>query len=298
MSEATARAPAPLAGTGPLFLSALCYGLNAAPAREAAGLGLPGPDIVALRNVLLFAGLVLAARLMGWRLAAPRRDWPALIGLGLASACVGVGYISAVGYIPVGVAVMVFYAYPLLILILSPLVDGTRPTPLGLVAFALAFAGLVLAIGPSFDALDPRGLALAALACLGAVAQLFLAARAPGGGGVATVAWAQATMIPIAVAFALAMGGPAPLEAWRAAAWPAFITIALYMAAYVLQMRGMRRTPAAAAGLIYCLEPIVAIAAAALWLGERLTAAQYAGATLVVAALALDVARRAREKSA
>lgn len=282
------------AGAPLIVVAALCYGLNAPFAREAALIGVGGADVVALRNLLMCAGLGVVAVALRIPLAAPRGERAALFGLGVTSAMVGAGYITAVGFIPVGVAVLVFYTYPLIVLAVSPFVDGKRPTALGLVAFALAFAGVALAVGPGFERLDPRGLALAATASLGAAAQAFLAARAPGGGGLATVFWAQATMIPIGAGLALALGGPSPEAAWRAAAGPVAITIALYMAAYMLHIFGMRRVSAAAAGMIFCLEPAAAIAGAALLLGETLTPAQYGGAALVLAGVGLDMAQRAR----
>ena len=56
--EAPAR---PLEGPSGVLLSAVCYGLNAAPAREAASLGVAGPDLAAARNVLLFGGVFALA---------------------------------------------------------------------------------------------------------------------------------------------------------------------------------------------------------------------------------------------
>ncbi len=282
------------AGAPLILLATLFYGLNAAPAREAAGLGVGGADVVALRNILLLVVTGAFAAATRQPLALPPQGRGALVGLGVASAMVGVGYITSVGYIPVGVAVMIFYTNPLLILLVSPFVDGRRPGAAGLAGFALAFGGLALAIGPALDGLDPRGLAFAGMAALGAAALGFFAARAAGGGGVVTVFWAQAVMIPIGVALSLAMGGPAPAAAWRAAAVPVAVTIGLFMAAYVLHLRAMRAIAPAAAGMIFCLEPLVAIAGAAAWLGERLTSMQYAGAALVLAGVGLDMAGRLR----
>jgi drug/metabolite transporter (DMT)-like permease len=137
------------AGAPLILLATLFYGLNAAPAREAAGLGVGGADVVALRNILLLAVTGVVATALRAPLALPKEGRGALIGLGVASAMVGVGYITSVGYIPVGVAVMIFYTNPLLILLVSPFVDGARPGVTGLAGFALAFGGLALAIGPA-----------------------------------------------------------------------------------------------------------------------------------------------------
>ena len=52
-----------------------------------------------------------------------------MVVLGLSTAFVGLCYLSSVAFIPVTVAAVVFYAFPSLIVLASPLVDGTRLTP-------------------------------------------------------------------------------------------------------------------------------------------------------------------------
>lgn len=225
-------------------------------------------------------------------LAVPRADRAALFGFGASGALVGVGYLSSVAFIPVGVAVMIFYTYPALVALATPFVDGRRLTGAALVAFLLAALGVFLAVGAAADQLDWRGVALAALASVGAASQLFFGSRAPGGGGLTTLFWSQTAMIPVALV-PVAVMGPATGQAWAAAAGPAMLVAALYLGAFGLFTLGMRHASAAQAGVIYCLEPVVAIGAAALWLGERLSAIQYVGAALVVAGVALEIAARA-----
>jgi drug/metabolite transporter (DMT)-like permease len=87
--------------------------------------------------------------------------------------------------------------------------------------------------------------------------------------------------------------GPASASAWAAAAPQGAMVVAIYVCAFLLLVTGMRATSAATAGIIYCLEPITAVAAAAVFLGERLSLAQYAGAALVLAGVAVEVGSRA-----
>lgn len=274
-----------------LLVSASCYGLNTPFARKAAQLGAPGTDIVALRVLALIVGVALFAKLAGQSLAVARRDRPALFLLGLTSAGVGVCYLSAVAFVPVGVAALIFYTYPLLILIASPLVDGSRVTKIGLIAFALAFGGIAIAIGPDFSSFDWRGILLAFGASVSAAVQFFVASRAPGGGGAATILWVQVVVLPIAIAVSLIVSGgqvAGVAAGLIGAASPVFWTIALFMVAFVLHMRGMRGASPSASGLIYCLEPVVATLFAAYYLGERLHLAQYVGAAMVLSAIVLN----------
>jgi len=272
-------------------LSAACFGLNAIPTRIASTQGVNGADLAAARSGMFFVGLAIYALATRARLHVPPPERPALIGFAVSGAMVGVGYLSAVAFVPVGVAVMIFYTYPALIALATPFVDGRRLTGPAIAAFALAACGLTLAVGAQASGLDWRGVALAGLASLAAAAQLFFASRAPGGGGFVTLFWSQAVMIPILVATTLAVG-PAGAAAWAAASGPAALVGALFVGAFLLQVVGMRTTSAAAAGVIYCLEPITAIAAAAVILGERLSLAQYAGAALVLAGVALEIGSR------
>jgi drug/metabolite transporter (DMT)-like permease len=291
MTAAQRAAARPRASIGAAMLlgSAFCYGVNIPFARMAAQLGVPGPDVVVFR-VAIMLGLLAAFVAFGRHsVRVAPRERMGLFGLSLATALLGLAYISSVSFIPVGIAVLIFYTFPLLILAATPFVDGTRLSPRQIGACVIAFAGIGLAIGPSFGALDWRGLALAALASVAAVTQLFIASRAPGGGGLATMFWVHTAILPVSAGVLAFIGGPAPLADFQSAAAPVLVTTLFYLIGVAFQFLGLRRTSAASAGLIYCLEPVVAVAAAALLLGERLTLTQYAGAALVLLAVAASL---------
>ena len=276
-------------GMALIFSAAFCYGLNACFAREASFFGIRGPDLAAIRVFIALALILLAA----WRTATPlgvaRTERGKLIGLGVTTALVGICYLWSVAFIPVGVAVMIYYTYPTIILLLSPLIDGTRLTPLTLAVFALAFAGIALAVGPSFQSLDWRGLALAGTASGAAAAQMFFASRAPGGGGLATMFWVQIIILPVALLVSASIGDFPSAAAFASAWWPSVVTILLYLIGFLFQIRGARLIPAALIGLIFCFEPVTATLSAALLLDERLGLMQYAGSALVIAAVALNI---------
>jgi len=153
-----------LLGLGLALVSAFAYGANIPFAKLSAEAGVSGPDIVLYRAFLMLAVLAALVFLTGGSLAVRSEARGAVLGLGLGlgTAAVAIAYVSSVAFIPIGVATIIFYTYPLIILVASPVVDGEPVTPGRLAIFALAFAGLVTAIGPSFTTLNPRGLALAA----------------------------------------------------------------------------------------------------------------------------------------
>ena len=155
-------------GIAMLVASATCFGLNIPYAGLAGRLGLPGPDVVAIR--VLFMLVVLGGYMLLNKipLHIARADRKVVLALGLASAMVGICYVSSLSFIPVGLAAMTFYTFPLVILMLSPLVEDVRLSSMIWLACALTLGGIGLAIGPGFTHLDWRGLALAGCASLAA----------------------------------------------------------------------------------------------------------------------------------
>lgn len=286
-------------GIAAALASATAYGLNVVYARQSTQLGVLPADLVFLR-VFLMMGLVTGAvALTGSSLRVARADRPAVVAVGIASAAMGLCYFFALSFVPVGVAAIVVYMFPLIILLASPFVDGERFTPRRLLVFALAFAGLAVALGPGIGGIDIRGVILAGLSSIAAACQFFAAARA--GRRVPPAAllfWSHVVILPIAGTVAFARGGIS-LPAIGAAWLPAALTVAGYVTGFVLQMAAARRAPAALIGLVFCLEPVVSIVFAGIILGETLTSAQMTGSILVLAALvASSLAELRREPQA
>lgn len=268
-----------------LVVSAVAFGCNAPFARLASLAGVAAAHLVTLRVAIVLCVLAGIVVLRRSSLRVPRGERAMLAGLGVASAAVGLGYLTAITFIPVGIAVLVFYTYPLVILAATPLVDRVRPTLRQSLGFVAAFAGIALAIGPTARTLDWRGLALAAAASVAAATQFFLGSRAPGGGGLTTVFWIHVVVFPAAVLASWTAGGLDGGATLGAAAWPVALSTLGYLVGFSLQIIGLGRASAAAAGLIFCLEPIVATLLAAALLDEPVSAHQIVGALLVLAGI-------------
>ncbi|MDQ0396277.1 DMT family transporter [Labrys monachus] len=284
-----------LPGLGLGLLAAVSYGSNVPFAKLSAEAGVSGPNVVFYRSLLMVALLGLFALSRRAPLAVPQGVRLPVLGLGVATSFVGICYISSVAFIPVGVATIIYYLYPLVILVVSPWVDSERLTPARLMIFALAFLGLVVAIGPAFTSLDPRGLVLAMLGSAAAAAQFFFAARATRAiGPVAAGFWAQAIQMPAALGICLLAGGPVAPAALAGAAWPVGMTCALFILAFALHLASARMAPPAALGLVFCAEPVASILLAARLLGETLAPAQLAGGCLVLLAIVGSVVVESR----
>jgi len=269
--------------------SASCYGFNIVFARMASFAGASGSAIVGYR-VLLMLGLVMIVAAMTRRsLAMAREAKGKLLLLGVSSALQGICYLSSVAFIPAPVAAVVFYTYPIIILLSSPFVERTPLTPPLFGIVAIATLGVCLVLGPASSDLDWRGLVLALGASIATAVQFFTAARCTKTGVVAKVFWIQLIILPTSVLISLVTGQLAPPSILALAPFAMAMTIGGYIAGFVLQFLALGRISAVAAGIVFCTEPVVASLSSALVLGEGLSPVQISGGALVLAAIITNV---------
>lgn len=275
-------------GTLLALSGAAAYGINIVAARVTAQAGITGPDMVVYRGLVFLPVVIAMALATGRRLTLLPSERGAVFRFALLSACTALSYMSSLKFLPVPMAVTIFYTYPLLVILLSPYTDGIRISPRRWVVAIAAFAGVLLAVGPHVDGLDPRGVALAFLGSL-FCAGMFITASKLTSDGIVTFFWAQLVALPLALGFAYATGGLATPETILGAAWPFAITALGFFIGLLFQIMASARLSAASAGLLFLLEPVVAISVAALVLHEHITVIQLCGMLIVIAALAYDM---------
>ena len=276
-------------GIGFALAGAFFYGFNITFAKISAELGVQGPMIVAERVLVMIAiGLVLAL-LTRSSLHVVKGERVPMALLGLGSMGVSIGYLSSVAFIPITVAAVIFYTFPILIVIASPFIDKKKLTPAMLGIVALAFVGVVLVLGMASGDLDLRGVALAALASVSAAMQFFAGTRCHKSSNAAKIVVTQAIVLPGAIASVFATGGVFSMETQILAALPIWLTIGGFVLGFVFQILALARISATVAGLLFCLEPVVAAITSALVLDERLLPVQYFGGFLVIVAIALTM---------
>ncbi|HEV2564704.1 MAG TPA: DMT family transporter [Microvirga sp.] len=283
------RSSSPANGLLFALASAGLYGFNIVYARIASFAGASGSAIVVYRVLLMLVLVGIVAAVMRSSLKAAREERGTLLLLGISTAFVGICYLSSVSFIPVTVAAVVFYTFPVLIVLASPFVEGTRLTPALLGVVALAILGVALVVGPAFADLDWRGLALAFGASIATAIQFFAAARCRRTGVMAKTFWIHLLVLPTAALISLAAGQLAPPSILALAPFAVAMTIGGYVAGFVLQFLALGRITAVAAGIIYCAEPVVAALSSALILNETLAPLQVAGGALVLAAIVANV---------
>lgn len=279
--------PRALFGGALIVIGAIAYGINI-PAARVAGLGgVNGSNLAAQRSLLFVLALAFCILLTGRSFRIAHGETRRIILLGIVSGVLAVGYLSSLSFVPVAMAVTVFYTFPLMLILAAPFTGGGRITGWRMLAFAIAFAGILLAVGPSLDGLDWRGLALAFVAAFASAAMFTITATLKQD-RITLLFWAQAIACIILVPAAWLTG--LPTAGQFGAVWAAVALSALgFYIGFSCQFAAAPHLSAATIGLLFLIEPIVAILAAAIVLGETLAPVQIAGVALVVLGLALDI---------
>jgi drug/metabolite transporter (DMT)-like permease len=284
--------------------AAALYGLIPNFVRGAFNNGVPPIEATLFRTIVIAIAFACLALARGDRFRVPSGAWPVFTGQAVATLIVSVSYLASVQFIPVGLAVIIFFTFPVLIMLMSPIIEGRSPGLWRVITATLAFAGLVVAIGPSFGALDLRGVGLAGLASLGGAMQFFTGRSISRymtpvvfGGLVHIV------ILPAVLLIALQVGSGQLEIMPGGGAYPAgyyfLVGVAgVYVVSYMLQMLSLRFAPASTVAPYFNLEPIVTTACAGLLFGERLTINQYAGGGIVLAALVISSLLASREIAA
>lgn len=276
---------------------AFFYGFNITFAKIAAGYGVGGPMIVAERVlVMILIGLGIG-RLTRSSFAVPVRERLPLFLLGIGSTGVSICYLSSVAFIPITIAAVIFYTFPILIVVMSPFIDRKPLTVAMTGSVVVAFVGVVLVLGTTTAELDPRGLLLAAGASLSAALQFFAGTRCRQTGTAAKLVFTQAIVLPSALLAVYGTGAAFALDTQIAAFVPIWLTIGGFVLGFGLQILALAQISASVAGLAFCLEPVVAAITSAIVLDERLAPLQYLGGGLVIVAIIATVMVERRQPS-
>lgn len=283
-------------GTGLIVFTACCFGFITTLSRLAYDSGGTPVTQVFLRFiafVVLIGPLIVMLRRP---VLLPRRGLIAALGIAVLMLMMSAGYLFSVAYIPVSLAAMIFYTFPLMVGVLSTLTGREKMTAYKAVALIGAFAGLALALGPSFAGLDPRGVALALTAAVGVTLTTLYGVRAMAAhDGLTFNFWINAWMLVGATAYVLVAGGLAWPDSLVGSAAAVLATLA-YVVAFITWIAALKLVAPTYGAMMLNVEPVVSILAATLLLGERLGPLQVAGAVLVLGMLTLMAAggRRGR----
>ena len=225
---------------------------------------------------LAFAAVVL------WAIWRPRLSGDLRLAgaFGVALGLMNWSFYEAIDRIPLGIAVTIEFAGPLLVAVL-----GSR-RPLDGVWIALAAAGIVVLVDPGGGSVDAVGVGFALGAAVCWMAYIYLSKRTgaafPGGSGLALAMVVGALIVlPAGV-----------LQAGNALAEPDLLGAAFVVALassvlpYSLELEALRRLPEAVFGVLMSLDPAIAALAGFVVLGQDLGPRQLVAIAMVVVASA------------
>jgi drug/metabolite transporter (DMT)-like permease len=278
-----------------IALSTMAYGVLPILGKVAYSAGIGVLPLLAWRYVI--AALLIAALERGPR--PPLRARLRLWAIGSVFVFNSIAYFRALQEIPASVTALVLYTYPVIVALLAALVGVERLTGRALLAAAGAFAGCALTArgAPPGAPLPLSGVAWALVAALVYASYIVLSSRFGAGvpARVLALHLVQAAAV-ICVALALADGGlslPLDPRGLLAVAGIGVVSTVVAMTAF---LAGMALVGPTRASVLSSLEVIVTLVLAFLLLGERLGPWQWAGAALILGAVAfqnLGVLRRA-----
>ena len=277
--------PRQLLGIVLVVLSTVAIAIVPTFARLAYDGGSDPLTVITARSVVTATVCFLAAALLRRPLAMPGRSRAASLALGAIYGAHLLCFLGAIVYLPVNMVILLYFLHPLMIGLFAIVVGRDKFSLLRLGALIGAIAGLGLAIGYSFDDLDPIGIALAFVAAV-------IAATVIVGSGTVlrkadsfvTLFWMMLAAAVVLSVLSLALSDirpPSTAEGWLGLGGVAIAhtvgTIAFFVS---LPLLGAVR-----AAMITNLEPVLGVLFAMMMLGERVSPLQGIGIALVIAAI-------------
>ena len=300
-SRTTPAAKGDGAGLLLALISAAAFGTSGVVARSLLDAGwTPGAVVtlrIALAALMLLAPTVIALR---GRWAVLARHAGVVLGYGaFAVAGAQLAYFSAIQHLSVGVALLIEYLAPVLIVGYLWARTGRRPRPLTIAGVVLSLAGLALVLDLTGEVRGSLvGVLWALVAAVGLAVYFLLSDTGSGDDqddSLPPIALAGGGLVVGALILGAAgLGGVLPMEATTADVrlaglvvpwWVAGLELALVAGAfaYVLGIVAVRRLGSTVASFVFLTEVLFAVLFAWLMLGELPVPVQLLGGALIVA---------------
>lgn len=269
-----------------MFVAAmLIFGSNGV---FASMLEMSGAQLVLLRT--LIGGAVLLIIILISRSRTPkevllREKWRLLF----AGVCLGANWallFEAYNLMNVSLATLTYYTAPVLVLVLAPLVLKERQNGLAYLGMAVVIVGMLLVVGTDFGegGVSATGLIVGLGSAVFYAMLMLVNKQITGVSGLNLTFIEIVTAAVILLPYVLATSGgvPLPTDARGIFALLFLCTVNTGFACW-LYFSSMNRLPAKAVALMGYFDPVSALIFSAVFLDERLSGVQLAGAVLVLA---------------
>ena len=194
--------------------------------------------------------------------------------------------LASMFFLPVSLAIVIFYTYPIITLAGEKILAREMPRPLEIGCFILAFLGLILALKIDANSANPTGIGLAIMASLGMSASYLVSEKK------------LIEIAPFLLTFHLALTGlvimalyiiftnsfnPGRLISSNLSF--VFLASLSFATAFFCMFKGINLIGAVNTAMILNLEPVFTIGLAFAFLNESLSGSQFIGAALVLLAI-------------
>lgn len=275
----------PFAGILLCLIAAMSFACNTALASIAYNHGATPLSVLTYRIGLAVIALYIVLKIQRVPIALPSRQRNMALALGVILGAYSYGLLGAIPYMPVALAVLTFYLYPLFVGLASWALGREKMTFALGGALVVAFIGLALALDIGAGTLNPIGFAHALGGAVLITVLVLFNAKMVGNGDSRPVSLHMLFTGFLSYALCDVVLGEFPLPN-STVGWAAFLAVGVFYSFSIVAMFiaiswiGTVRT-----ALIMNLEPITSVFLGIVLLGQPMSASQLLGAAIVVGAI-------------
>jgi drug/metabolite transporter (DMT)-like permease len=254
---------------------------------------------VSVLTLLSLRTWIIVAALLVWLLVArrtplmPRSTWPALVWVGLLFAGGATALLTAIQLIPVSLAILAFYIFPIFVGLLSAALGEDRLSPVTVTGLLVAFAGLALALNVEIGGALVDGLAFALVAALCMAFNIIGSGRLMRSIPGAVVTFNMMAVAGVALAAATVADGGLHLPQGGATGWAVFLGASILAPVSLVSVYlALEFVSGTRASMMMNGEPVLTVLFAVLLFGEAFTAVQTLGAVMVIGAIVVVTLKR------
>ena len=282
-----------LRGSTLVILAAFFYGINVVISKTAYTEGANPMFVLAMRfliaSVLLWSYNLVSKGRESARASAGQLKVLVIIG-GVVYAAFSMFYYNSINFIPVSLASVIFYLYPVIVNLFMMKVMREKMVQKQLFALIMATAGCILMVWSPVSNFNVFGILLAFGACFSFSTYLILlgsrfAEKLKTMDSLTVTAYITSAATVTLTAAALASGSfPASVTP---KAWAAIMASAVFSTflSNLLFFTGIRETGSSKAAILSTLEPVVSVALGVVMLREMLTLFQFSGVAMIIVAV-------------
>lgn len=269
-------------GFAAALISAIAFALNVTFAAVAYDHGTDVHAVNLVRPWFFLMCMAAGLWLSGVRLSLPASSRNLALALGVLMTIEMYALLAAIQYIPVSIAILTFFLYPLLIAAAALVLGRERFSPVRITAMLVTFAGLGLALDAASGSINWLGVGLAFVAAASIATIVYLSERAlRSHDSRAILMWMMVSSSAIVLAVNLTFVTPSLPDSQTG--WAAFIaSTILYALATFLLFKAVALIGPVRTSVVDNSSPVWALIAGVLILDETMTWLQIVGTLLVV----------------